>query len=56
MDTNNVMKELSPKEAALIENYRNLLDEFQEVADKNIQDLFDLQSNVMRKLLLSAGE
>jgi hypothetical protein len=43
--------ELSPEESNLIEEYRNLLPEFQRAADKNLKTLFELQTGIMRELI-----
>lgn len=43
--------ELSAEEIQHIERYRNLLSEFQEALDKQIDVLFDLQTRVVKEML-----
>lgn len=43
--------ELSEKEIQHIERYRDLLPEFQEVLDKQIDALFDLQTRIFKEML-----
>ena len=47
-----IMKyELSDEEVQLIENYRNLLPEFQKSADANLQTLFELQTEIIKQAI-----
>ena len=41
--------ELSEQEARLLERYRDLLPEFQEALDKEINVLFELQTQLMKE-------
>lgn len=43
--------DLTAEEAQHIEAYRNLLDEFKKAADANLEELFTLQTEVMRNIL-----
>ena len=43
--------ELSSEEIRHIERYRDLLPEFQETLDKQIDALFDLQTRVVKEML-----
>jgi|GEM_PF-4841401 hypothetical protein len=43
--------EITEEERSHIEKYRDLLPEFQKVADANMQELLQLQTTVMRAAL-----
>lgn len=43
--------ELSEAEAQLVEQYRNLLPEFQAALDSQLKVLFDLQTNIVKEII-----
>lgn len=43
--------ELSEEEIQHIENFRNLLPEFQKALDANLQSLFDLQTDIVKEAI-----
>ena len=45
--------ELSEKEIQHIERYRDLLPEFQDALDKQLQTLFELQGQIVKEVLKS---